>query len=222
LILPCLPQAGIFLSSLLGRNARFERYGMAFPGSFRAFVFILAFFQALRLEAADAARLYRDAYGVPHVFADSMAAAYYGGGYAMGEDLGYHASQLALAMEGRKAELLDGSSANIRDDIEARLFRFYATARERFGELSPEVQLALRSFAAGLARAYAENPAPRPGWAIDVTAEHLAASFLAANFYQSAFEASAHELKDIGAQLRYPYLGSNAWAAAAAQALEPR
>ncbi|MCX7016826.1 MAG: penicillin acylase family protein, partial [Candidatus Sumerlaeota bacterium] len=164
--------------------------------------------------SAETVRVYRDYYGVPHVFASSLAGAYFGAGYAMAEDLGYGASNLALQVEGRKSEFFGpgADDANVGEDIEARHFRFYDTARAGFSQLSPNVQMAFRDYAAGIARRYQDEPRPRPDWAIDVTPEDLAAAFLSANFYQSAFESSDHELKEIGVPLQYPYMGSNAFA----------
>jgi acyl-homoserine-lactone acylase len=176
----------------------------------------LAVFFALAASAVPAqdVRLYRDTYGVPHVFAETREGAYFGAGYAMAEDLGFHASELALLAEGRKAEFLGAGArdANVQSDIEARHFHFLDDARAGFQWLSPEVKAALRAYAGGIVRRYAETADSRPDWAIDVEPEHLAANFLAANFYQSAQEATPHELKAIGVSLRYPFLGSNAWA----------
>jgi len=191
-------------------------------------LFVLCAWLAPCALGAETVRLYRDTYGVPHAFGDSLAGAYFGAGYAMAEDLTnaeagiYGASELALEVEGRKSEFYGpgANNENVSKDIEARHFGFYRDAQEGFSRLSPQVQLALRAYAAGIAQRYSEDKKPRPDWAIEVKPEHLAATFLAANFYQSAMEASPYELKEIGVPLRYPYLGSNAWAIAPSRAAD--
>ncbi len=164
------------------------------------------------VRSEDSIRLYRDRYGVPHVFADSFAGAYFGAGYEMAEDLGWHASELAISVEGRKAELLEPNGANVYSDVEAKQFHFYEDAKTAFPSLSSKVQTALRAYAAGIERCYLDREEPRPEWAIEVEPEHLAATILAANLYQSAFEADDHELKETGVHFNYAYMGSNAFA----------
>ncbi len=162
--------------------------------------------------AAESVRLYRDTYGIPHIFADSMQGAYFGAGYAVAQDLGWGVSQIALKAEGRQAEFFGRTGMNVEEDIYAHHFHFYKDALEKFAKLSPDAQSAFRAYALGIAACYKTLPGPRPEYAIDVTPEHLAASFLQANFYQSAFGSAPYELKEIGVRLPYPYLGSNAFA----------
>lgn len=177
----------------------------------RSLLLGLIFLHGIHVSADDSIRLYRDAFGVPHVFANSREEAYFGAGYAVAEDLKWGLSQLALKAEGRQAEFLGRQGDLLNEDVFSRHFHFYKDALEKFALLSPPTQAAFRAYAAGIAARYAEMP-DRPDWAIDVTPEHLAASFLQANFYQSAFQAQDHELKEMGLRLPMPYIGSNAFA----------
>ncbi len=180
----------------------------------RATAFFLLLTYLILPAHGESVRLYRDAYGVPHVFGESLAGAYYGAGYAVAEDLKWGLSQLALKAEGRQCEFFGRQSGMLDEDIFSRHFHFYKDALEKFPQLSAETQAAIRAYTKGIAARYAElgQLEPRPDWAIDVTPEHLAATFLAANFYQSAYQAKDHELKEMGVQLPFPYIGSNAFA----------
>lgn len=97
--------------------------------------------------AADAT-IYRDSYGVPHIFGRNEQATYFGFGYAQAED---HLQQMATsyrAAAGRKAEVL--GEEFLTADYRARLFRFHDMASSGYAELDPRVKPMLEGFVAGV------------------------------------------------------------------------
>ena len=117
-----------------------------------AFVFTL---EAIPASGGEAT-LYRDAWGVPHVWADTEAAGYYAMGYAQAED---RLEDIYLAIReatGRMAEVK--GKAALENDYLMRLFH-NDTLHATYLETAPaHVQDAIRSFAAGIRAYAAEHP----------------------------------------------------------------
>jgi acyl-homoserine-lactone acylase len=105
---------------------------------------------------AGEATLYRDSWGVPHVYADTEAAGYYALGYAQAED---RLEDIYLAIReatGRMSEVR-GKRA-LENDYLMRLFH-NDTLHATYLETAPKhVQEAIRSFAAGIRAYAAEHP----------------------------------------------------------------
>jgi acyl-homoserine-lactone acylase len=105
---------------------------------------------------AGEATLYRDTWGVPHVYADTEAAGYHALGYAQAED---RLEDIYLAVRtavGRMAEV-KGKSA-LGDDYLMRLFH-NDTLHAPYLDAAPQhVQDAIRGFAAGIRAYIAEHP----------------------------------------------------------------
>ena len=102
------------------------------------------------------ATLYRDTWGVPHVYADTEAAGYYALGYAQAED---RLEDIYLAIReatGQMAEV-KGKGA-LENDYLMRLFH-NDTLHAKYLETAPKhVQDAIRGFAAGVRAYCAEHP----------------------------------------------------------------
>jgi acyl-homoserine lactone acylase PvdQ len=124
--------------------------------------------------------LIRDAYGTPHLYAASEHDAFFGLGYAYGEDRLRQVLLSYLQIQGRLAEVFGaGSLANqpglqlpattvkdtVASDLEARRFRYLADARVNFDRLPKQLQLNLRAYIAGLQRYVDEHPERVPSWA---------------------------------------------------------
>ena len=58
------------------------------------------------MRAGEAVTIYRDTFGVPHVFAETVGALYFGFGYAMAEDRLFQIEHLKRAASGRMAEMI--------------------------------------------------------------------------------------------------------------------
>jgi penicillin amidase len=121
----------------------------------------------------------RDEYGVPHLYADTLAPLFYGVGYAQGQDRLWQAETLRRAATGTLAEWF--GTDKISSDVQARTMFGPASRRAAlFASASPDVKIIFESFAAGMNAWIAEatakgllpyeytafKVAPRP-WTVD-------------------------------------------------------
>ena len=107
--------------------------------------------------------IYRDDWGVPHLYAEREEAGYFGLGYAMAEDELDYVLRLVLSARGESAAAF--GPANVGDDFTARLWRHAAEAKAGFARLSPELQRNYRAWVAGLDRWMTEHRDQVPAWA---------------------------------------------------------
>ena len=121
----------------------------------------------------------RDEYGVPHVYGSTLEALWFGVGYAQGQDRLWQAELVRRTATGTLAEIL-GSSAVAGDVFARTLFGPPARRATLFDAASPDTQIILQSFVAGLNAWIAEATAtgqlppefaafgvtPRP-WTVD-------------------------------------------------------
>lgn len=123
--------------------------------------------------------LYRDAFGVPSVFAESDAGAYYGFGYAQAEDHLPELLFLILQAEGRLAEAFGAGC--LESDRHFRTLGLGRAARDGLTRLAPDLRReALAPFAAGINAYAARAGAHLPAWteaALPVTEADLLALF---------------------------------------------
>lgn len=133
---------------------------------------------------ARTAQLYRDQYGMAHLFADREEDAFYALGYALGEDrlqqvlTWYVAARGELAAtfgrntpplpQDRMNGIAPGDSAlhdAVANDIAARKARVLETARDNFVRLPAQLQANLRAFVDGLQAYMRAHPKKTPEWA---------------------------------------------------------
>lgn len=126
------------------------------------------------------ADIYRDQFGIPHIYAGSEADGFYALGYAQAEDSARALLAIALAVEGRAASALGeqalpwGGSA-ISSDAEALRWRIAEQAKAGFAALPAHLREQLESYARGF-RAYVEqNSSTLPDWDIRFEAWHALA-----------------------------------------------
>ena len=112
--------------------------------------------------------VYRDTWGVPHIYGDTEEAGYYGLGYAQAEDGLQRVLGATFWAQGRSAELL--GDAALPNDIEFRRWRHYEEAKQGFARLSPQLQRNYRAFVAGIKRYMADHADQVPNWAPDADA----------------------------------------------------
>jgi acyl-homoserine lactone acylase PvdQ len=126
---------------------------------------------ALRAAAAaetvsGKAVLYRDRWGVPHVYAAREEDGYFGLGYAQAEDQLERLLELVRMSRGERASV-DGASALASDTFQ-RLWRHREEAEAGWSRLEPQAQANHRSFTAGIERFMAEHPERVPAAAIEL------------------------------------------------------
>jgi acyl-homoserine-lactone acylase len=134
---------------------------------FRALAVLLSL-AALASAAAPAAvagkvTLYRDTWGVPHIYGEDAAAAMFGHGYAQAEDRLDDLLGAYLGATGKAAAVF--GEERLEEDYVARVARHEEVARERYSELSGETRLLIESFVAGVRAYMSEHPEKVPAWA---------------------------------------------------------
>lgn len=122
---------------------------------------------------SDTVTIYRDDWGVPHIYADDEALGYYGLGYAEAEDRLLTVLGSIYWMQGRQAELT--GAAALPTDVEQRRWHHYDEARKGAANLSPQLRRNYEHFIAGFERYLAEHPEKRPAWAPQLTVAHFVA-----------------------------------------------
>jgi acyl-homoserine-lactone acylase len=107
--------------------------------------------------------IYRDDWGVPHIYAPDQAAGYYALGYAMAEDELDYVLTLVLLARGEMAGAM--GQEHVASDYASRLWRHAEEAKVGFGRMTPALQTNYRAYVAGLTRWMTEHPDKTPSWA---------------------------------------------------------
>jgi acyl-homoserine lactone acylase PvdQ len=122
---------------------------------------------APELPAQSKATIYRDPWGVPHIYADREEDGFYALGYATAHDELLFTLRMALSARGEAAAAL--GQEGLESDFTSRLWRHAAEAKVGFARLSPELQRNYRRWAQGFNRYLADHPAEVPAWAPRLT-----------------------------------------------------
>jgi acyl-homoserine lactone acylase PvdQ len=191
---------------------------------------------------AHQVHVYRDSVGMAHLYADREQDAFYGLGYASGEDRLEQVLTLYVAVRGElaatfgaKTPPLPGDSPSgannagplsdaVASDIAARRFRLLETARRNFPKLPRAYRLDLQAYVDGLAAYMREHPERAPGWspplepALPLALLHVlvneAARVCDARRAEDAKSAPTAFIESAERSEYGPLGGSNAWAIA--------
>src|SRR5690242_6337665 len=135
----------------------------------RAAVLLVALLSVPALPAAtsnaprDMARtvtIYRDTYGVPHIYAKTDAGAVFGLMYAQAEDNFWQLETDLIRIVGRSAEV-DGARG-IAGDLLVRAYESEKRAREDYARATPQLRALCDAFAGGLNYFLATHPDVKP------------------------------------------------------------
>jgi penicillin G amidase len=110
---------------------------------------------------AGAAAITRDDYGVPQVWAETAAGAWFAMGYACARDRMFQMDYDRRRACGRWAEIAGASAVSA--DILARRLRLAAAARRDVAAMSPALGAAFEAYARGINQAVADGALPLPG-----------------------------------------------------------
>lgn len=139
-------------------------------------ILLLAYFTT-SVYAADAqgreVTIYRDTYGVPHIYGDSEEAAAFGQGYAQAEDRLETLLKAYLKARGRMAKAFGEDW--LEHDYIKRAFRHDEISREGYGKLSSDVRKFIEHFIAGVKLYMSEHPEKVPAWAEEPEPYHVVA-----------------------------------------------
>lgn len=128
--------------------------------------------------------IYRDTYGVPHVFGKTDAATVFGFAYAQAEDNFWRIEDNYLAAIGRSAEV-DGER-RLERDRRNRALEIPRLAREEYKRLDPHTRSLCDAFVAGLNFYIARHPDVKPRLLAKMEPWYPLA-FIRYNYYQNGF-----------------------------------
>ena len=174
----------------------------------RNLILIIVFIFGGNLWAEDVT-VYRDEYGVPHIFAGSEEALCYGAGYAQAEDRLEELLKNYLRAEGRMAEVF--GEKYFQDDYLAKTFRHAAISREKYQNINIQVRSCIEAFVQGVRTFMQDHPEKTPAWATLPEAWQVVALSRFIIFGWPLGEAygdlrrGGHKVQDL------PYRGSNQW-----------
>ena len=104
--------------------------------------------------------IYRDTYGVPHVFGKTDASTVFGFAYAQAEDNFWRLEENFMAAIGRSAEIY-GERRLERDRVN-RALEIPRLAREEYSRLDPHTRSICDAFAAGVNYYISRHPETKP------------------------------------------------------------
>jgi acyl-homoserine lactone acylase PvdQ len=166
--------------------------------------------------AAGEVTIYRDGWGVPHVYAETQDAAVFGHGYAQAEDRLEDLLRAWLLGVGRAARVFGPELLN--SDRVARIARHDEIARTRYPELSAEARRLVESFVAGVRAYMREHPDDVPVWAEPPEPHHVVALYRAFAWAWPWGQARG-DLKRVGSHVD-DGRGSNQWVVGASRSAE--
>ena len=116
--------------------------------------------------AADEATLYRDEFGIPHIYAPTLETAAFAVGYAQAEDRLEELLKNYRRANGTMAEVFGPD--NYRNDMISRIFRHEDISREKYGQLSAKTRAVIAAYQAGIIYFMKEHPEQVPAWAQEI------------------------------------------------------
>jgi penicillin amidase len=158
--------------------------------------------------AADSSTtIYRDEFGIPHVFAPTLEDAAYGIGYAQAEDRLEELLKNYRRATGTMAEVFGPGS--FRDDLMQRIMRHAEISEAKYSDVSPKVRAVIESFQRGVKQFMTEHPEQVPTWAQQIRPSDAIALGRYIIWNWPMGEAAA-DLGRAGISLGpFPYRGSN-------------
>lgn len=122
---------------------------------------------------ADTVTIYRDTWGVPHIYGRSERAVAFAFGYAQAEDRLEALLKNYLMAEGRMAEALGPDW--LEHDWQRRIEQHARVSRERYRELPAHVRTLIEYFQAGVRQYIEEHPEEVPNWAPELEPAQIVA-----------------------------------------------
>src|SRR5690349_10230357 len=121
---------------------------------------VLAASPAFAAGLASSVTIYRDTYGVPHIYGKTDAAVVFGLMYAQAEDNFWQLEEDYVRILGRSAELQGPGGLN--NDILVRAYETIERAQEQYRRAGPELRALCDAFAAGINFYLETHPQVRP------------------------------------------------------------
>jgi acyl-homoserine-lactone acylase len=151
--------------------------------------------------------IYRDEFGIPHIYAPTLDGAAYAVGYAQAEDRLEELLKNYRRANGTMAEVFGASF--FEDDVRQRLMRHAEVSKARYGQISPRMRGVIESYQRGIKQFMREHPEQVPAWAQSIEPWDVVALGRYIIWNWPMGEALA-DLSRAGIQVRpLPYRGSN-------------
>ncbi len=147
--------------------ARMHRRSRGYPSFF---ILLLVFIAISDCGAKNKVTIYRDTWGVPHIYGDSEEAVAYGFGYAQAEDRMEQLLRNFRWAEGTLAEAFGRSYAE--EDYVQRLCQHAEICQKQYAHLPQNIRKILEAFVAGIAQYQKEHPGKVPEWAPKIEPWH--------------------------------------------------
>lgn len=126
----------------------------------------VAWDSAAKTIASNEATIYRDEFGIPHVFAANLESAAYAIGYAQAEDRLEELLKNYRRATGTMSEVFGPDF--YRHDVIQRSWRHREVSRERYSQISPKMRAVIESFQEGIKQFMKERPEQVPAWAQEI------------------------------------------------------
>ncbi|HET9532758.1 MAG TPA: penicillin acylase family protein, partial [Blastocatellia bacterium] len=121
----------------------------------------------------DEATIYRDEYGIPHVFARTLRSASFAVGYAQAEDRLEELLKNYRRASGTMSEVFGPD--HYRNDYIQRMWRHEEISREKYNQVSPHLRAAIEAYQDGIKLYMKEHPDKVPAWAQEIRPWHVIA-----------------------------------------------
>jgi acyl-homoserine-lactone acylase len=157
--------------------------------------------------------IYRDTYGVPHVFGKTDASTAFGFAYAQAEDNFWRVEENFILALGRGSELYGEKS--LEEDRLNRALEIPKLARAEYSRLDPQMRALCDGYAAGFNYFLAQHPEVRPRLLTKIEPWYTLA-FIRYNYFQNGF-ARDRSLRRMALQTASldidlkDHTGSNGW-----------
>jgi len=133
---------------------------------------------------AGTVTIYRDRYGVPHVFGTTDASTVFGFAYAQAEDNFWRVEENFILALGRASELY--GEKNLEEDRRNRALEIPRLARAEYSRLDSKMRALCDAFAAGLNYYLAKHPESPPRLLTKIEPWYTLA-FIRYNYFQNGF-----------------------------------
>ena len=157
--------------------------------------------------AEPSTTIYRDEFGIPHIFAPTLEDAAYAVGYAQAEDRLEELLKNYRRASGTMAEVFGSGSFDA--DLRQRVMRHAEVSRARYAEISPKMRGVIEAYQNGVKQFMKENPQQVPSWAQPIQPWNVVAlgRYIIWNWPMGE---AAEDLKRAGVELGpLDYRGSN-------------
>jgi acyl-homoserine-lactone acylase len=118
---------------------------------------------ASKTRVNDEATIYRDEYGIPHVFAQTLESAAFAIGYAQAEDRLEELLKNYRRANGTMAEVFGPEFYH--SDLIQRMWRHEQISREKYNQVSPKMRASIEAYQDGVKQFMKEHPEQVPSWA---------------------------------------------------------